>query len=171
MAGTRSRTARGLVVLAVAGGLTAGALLVPAGAASFATKKFVKKQVAKVAKRVTALEGTVADLNQLIYVQGPQVTVPDSSIGQAEAVCPAGSFAVGGGGSVSLAMGIQIDSYPSQGVGFTLPSGAAPIGHTGWAFEYAATEGDETIRAYVICAKVDSVTGFAPGGPPGRRTA
>jgi hypothetical protein len=165
MARTQKAWVRPVVALAVAGGLTAGALMVPAGAASFATKKFVNKKVKKVAKQV-------ADLNQLIYVQGPQVAVPDSSFGQAEAVCPAGSFAVGGGGSASLATGVQIDSYPSQGVGFVSPGPAAPIGHTAWAFEYATTSGlPETIRAYVICSKVDSATGFTPGGPPGRRPA
>ncbi|MGH2677336.1 MAG: hypothetical protein ACRDHB_03105 [Actinomycetota bacterium] len=159
MGGTRSRTARGIVVLAVAGGLTAGALLVPAGAASFATKKFVNKKVKKVAKQV-------ADLNQLVYVESPIVLVPDQGIGQAEAVCPAGFKVTGGGGFASMAEGVQLDSYPSHGVGFNPDTSIAPAGHTAWVFEYAATGGDEDIRAYAVCAQVDASSGFAPGNPP-----
>jgi hypothetical protein len=141
--------------------------MVPAGAASFATKKFVKKQVNKVAKRVTSLKGTVADLNRLIYVQGAVVSIATAdTFGQAEAVCPAGSRVTGGGGFSELGFGFQIDSYPSHGVGFDPTSFVAPAGHTAWVFEYRTGSSAEDIRAYAVCAKVDTSSGYTPGSLP-----
>ena len=159
---------RGALTLAVLALFGAAALISNAGAVAEkkeASKKFVKKKVKGVAQRVAALEG----MSELHYVQGPQVSVTDPGFGQAEAVCPPGYFATGGGGSVSQAAGAQVDSYPSQGVGFTLGGPAAPIGHTAWTFEYATGGADETIRAFVICMKVRAATGYVPGGDPGRR--
>jgi hypothetical protein len=157
----RSSWTRGIATL-LAAGLLAGGLLASSagGAAKPATKKFVNKKVKNLNKNIN-------NLNHLTYVQSGQVSVLANDFGQAEAVCPAGTNVLGGGGSSSQALGVQIDSYPSQGVGF--PGTVAPIGHTGWAFEYATGGTPETIRAYAICKRVVSVGGYAAGGAPGRR--
>lgn len=114
---------------------------------------------------LTTVQGTVNNLNSLQYMTSASVFVADLGFGQAEAVCPAGTFATGGGGFSNSFDGGEIDSYPSHGVGF--PSFLAPQGRTGWTFEWSDFGGDgfpSSIRAYVICLKVSSPSGnYTPG--------
>lgn len=162
---------RGAVVIGVAGAMMAVALLSPALAVRLATTSYVKGQVKKVSNRVNALEGTVANLNQLQYVVSPTVDIVDGGLGQAEAICPSGYVVTGGGGSSNTAEGFQLDSYPTHGVGFPAPSFFAPQGRTAWAFEWVDFgDGlDNQIRAYAICSRVANVSGnYAPGTFPAR---
>ena len=157
---------RGALVLGVAGAMMAVAMLSPAVGASFATKKFVKQKVKAVSNRVSGLEGTVANLNQLQYMASPAVTVPDGALGQAEAVCPAGWFVTGGGGVSTSQEGEQLDSYPSHGVGFPSPSFFAPLGRTAWTFEWFdfSDGADNQILAFAICSQVAGAGGnYTPG--------
>ncbi len=154
---------RGGAVLLLVSGVLAAALMSPAAAGRFATKAFVNRKIDNVSDRLAE----VADVNHLIYIQGPQVTLGGGDTGRSEAVCPPGSFVAGGGGGAQLGDGTTIDSYPSNGTGFPA-SGRAAIGNIGWVFEYeAAPSTPETIRAYAICSRVDSTSGFTGGAPPG----
>lgn len=163
---------RGAIVVGLAGTMMAVALLSPALAVRLATTSYVKAKIKPVSNRVGSLEnrvggleGTVGNLNQLAYVQGAPLNVPADSFAQVEALCPPGSFVTGGGGAVQVGAGRQIDSYPSHGVGFPAPTGIAPAGHTAWAFEYVTGPSPEAVRAYAICSRVATRTGYTAGSP------
>jgi hypothetical protein len=152
---------RGAAVIAVAGTLLALALMSPAAAGKFASKGFVNRKIDALSNRLAEVE----DVNQLTYVQGAQLAVSAGGTGRATAVCPPGSFVTGGGGGTQFGEGTQIDSYPSNGT--ATGSGRPPIGNTAWVFEYEADPSTaENIRAYAICSRVDSTSGFTEGGPP-----
>lgn len=152
---------RDAAVIGIAGGLLAAALMSPAVAGKFASKAFVNRKIDALSNRLSE----VADVNQLTYIQGQQLAVPAGDIGKAEAVCPPGSFVTGGGGGTQFGEGTQIDSYPSNGTGTF--AARPPIGNIGWVFEYQASASTaENIRAYAICSRVDSTSGFTGGGPP-----
>jgi hypothetical protein len=169
MRGTRSRTARGLVVLAVAGGLSAGALLVPAGAASFATKKFVKKQVNRA---INKLSSQVIH-QPVFYRQSAPVTLAAAAgaFDEAFVACPAGTSPLGGGVAPSGIGGPPPTAYSDVNVEASHPSTGTSIlaGTTGWS---VGVENDAAVatsfRAYVICAAVQKDSNFAEGSPPAR---
>jgi hypothetical protein len=141
--------------------MLAAALMSPAAAGRFASKGFVNKKIDALSNRLSQVE----DVNQLTYIQGASLAVPAGAIGKAEAVCPPGSFVTGGGGGTQFGQGTQIDSYPSAGTG--TGAGRPPIGNVAWVFEYEAGPSiGENIRAYAICARVDSTSGFTGGGAP-----
>lgn len=152
---------RGVIVLGLAGGLLAASLMSPAAAGKFATKGFVNRKIDAISNRLSQVE----DVNQLTYIQGASLAVPAGDIGRAVAVCPPGSFVTGGGGGTQFGQGTQIDSYPSNGT--AAGTGRPPIGNTAWVFEYEAGPSiGENIRAYAVCARVDSTSGFTEGGAP-----
>lgn len=117
---------------------------------------------------LTTVQGTVNNLNSLQHIVSSPVFVADGFAGQAEAVCPAGTYATGGGGFTDSGDGWTMDSYPSHGVGF--PGFLGPPGRTAWVFEWQdlGTDGfSSTIRAYVVCLKVASASGnYSPGSVP-----
>jgi hypothetical protein len=117
---------------------------------------------------LTSVQGTVNNLNSLQHVVSSPAFVTDGFAGQVEAVCPAGTFATGGGGFTDSFDGATIDSYPSHGVGF--PGFTGPPGRSAWAFEWGDFGGDgfsSSIRAYVVCSRVGSASGnYTPGTVP-----
>ncbi len=77
-------------------------------------------------------------LSALVTVLGPNVEVPSGEVGGAEAVCPAGYRAIGGGGSGSIS-GIDVSEMEST--------------HTSWFVITANETGIAlTIHAQVQCA-------------------
>jgi len=182
----REARSRGPLILMVAMGFILGVIsLSPVSANHSAphTKKQIKNlqnqvnglkaTVASLQASVTSVQGTVNALNSLQHVVSPPVFVGDGSAGQAEAVCPAGTYATGGGGFTDSFDGVTIDAYPSNGVGF--PGFTAPPGRTAWAFEWGDFGLDgfsSTIRAYVVCSRVGSASGnYSPGTVPFPRSA
>jgi hypothetical protein len=169
MVGTRTKTARGLVVLALAGAVAGAALAGPVTAAApAATKKFVKKQIKKVQGQVNALSSNV--IHQPVYYRrSEQVVVPGAGYEEAFVACPAGTSALGGGvapqifeGPPSNYFGGEVEaSHPSTGTGIN-------AGTTGWS---VGIEGAGiAFRAYVICAAVQKDSNFAENVIPARQT-
>jgi hypothetical protein len=157
---------RGVVTLAVLGAITAGALMVPAGAASFATKKFVKKQVNKA---INKLSSDVIH-QPVFYRQSAPVSLPATAgtFDEAFVACPTGTSPLGGGvapdnaGTPGVYGNVHVEaSHPA--------STLALAGTTGWS---VGVENDanaaRTFRAYVICTAVQKDSGFAEGSPPAR---
>src|SRR5688572_1478859 len=97
MVGTRSKTARGLVVLALAGAVAGTALASSVTAAPpVATKKFVKKQIKKVQNNINNLSSNV--IHQPVYYRrSDAVTIPAALYEEAFVPCPPSTSALGGG--------------------------------------------------------------------------
>jgi hypothetical protein len=93
--------------------------------------------------------------NRVRYVQGPDLSVPSGSLGNAEANCPAGWNVVGGGGFSQTTLGTTLDMYPGDGDnGFGL---------TAWNFEFRNESANPTtIRAFAICLNPKSTTDNFP---------
>jgi hypothetical protein len=160
---------RGAVTLAVLGAITAGALMVPAGAASFATKKFVKKQVNKA---INKLSSDVIH-QPVFYRRSDPVSLPATAgaFDEAFVACPTGTSALGGGvapdnaGMAGVYGNVEVEaSHPA--------SSLALAGTTGWSVgvENGASVA-RTFRAYVICAAVQKDSTFVDGSPPARQAS
>jgi hypothetical protein len=151
---------RGAVTLAVLGAITAGALMVPAGAASFATKKFVNRKIKKLSSDVIH--------QPVFYRQSAQFTVPANLFEEGFVACPAGTSALGGGVSpqtngTTNYFDINVEaSHPSTGAAIT-------AGTTGWS---AGVENElaspVNFRVYVICAAAQKDVNYTEGSPAAR---
>ncbi len=106
--------------------------------------------------------------NALQYHRSVPVTVAPFGLAGAEAQCPAGWYATGGGFFPSFPSLIEVASYPSDGTGLF------NAGHTAWSVFMGDLFGaGGAFRAYVICASVDNTSGnyvpgvfpFKPGSP------
>ena len=100
-----------------------------------------------------ALGGTV------YYRRSAQVTISNGVENFAIAACPSGHEAVGGGGYVSNANMLIVNSYPSNAAGLT--------GFTAWTTYARNNSGqDGTLRAYVVCVNASATDAdYAAGGP------
>ena len=94
-------------------------------------------------------------LSALTTVDSPEVEVPAGEVGGAEAICPAGSRAVSGGGSGSIA-GIAASEIETN--------------HQDW-FIVVANQTSITIKihAEAECAAVGQAVSASVGGHPGRQ--
>jgi hypothetical protein len=89
--------------------------------------------------------------NRVRYVQGPDLSVPTGTLGNAEANCPAGWNVVGGGGFSATVSGTTLDMYPGDGTN--------DFGLTAWNWEFRNESGSTTtINAYAICLNPKSTT-------------
>jgi hypothetical protein len=156
---------RGVVTLAVLGAITAGALMVPAGAASFATKKFVNRKIKKLSSDVIH--------QPVFYRRSDPVSLPATAgaFDEAFVACPTGTSALGGGvapdnaGMAGVYGNVEVEaSHPA--------SSLALAGTTGWSVgvENGASVA-RTFRAYVICAAVQKDSNFVDGSPPARQAS
>lgn len=161
-------------MLGLAGVMMAAALMSPALAVRLATTGYVKAKINQakneLSGRIGGLEGRVGNvegLNNLQFIRSSDVTVPDGGFGQAQAVCPSGTSATGGGGVSTSVDGFQVDSYPTSGAAFS-PGAFIQQGRSAWGFEWINFSGfTQEISAYVVCLAVDATGGnYTPGTIP-----
>jgi hypothetical protein len=170
MAGTRSKAARGLAVLALAGAVAGTALAGSVTAAPKpATKKFVKKQIKKVQNQVNALSSAVIH-NPVYYRRSDPIALPavNGSFDTGFVACPTGTSPLGGGASVADQLNVETESsLPASGLD---PVTGAPLaGTAGWAATVENNSASaKNFRVYVICAAVQKDSNYTDGSPPAR---
>jgi hypothetical protein len=158
---------RGAIVVGIAGAMMAVALLSPALAGKYATKKFVKSQVSGLQTQInqaqsaanaaqttanTANAAAAAHQTQT-FVRSAPIPVGAGTAAAGEIACPAGMVATGGGATVSNSALLMNDSVPTDGTGtfapgFGLTAGA---GFTAWGAIVTSTGGAGTFRVYASC--------------------
>lgn len=177
MVGTRIKTVRGLVVLALAGAVAGTALAGSVTAAPPpATKKFVKKQVKKVQNNVNANINNLSSnvIHQPVYYRRSDPVMLAAAAGafdEAFVACPPGTSVLGGGvapnafgGPPPTSFGnVEVEaSYPSTGTGLN-------AGTTGWTVGVEnSVAAAQSFRAYVICAGVQKDSNYAENVAPTR---
>ncbi|MDQ4004875.1 MAG: hypothetical protein M3135_01045 [Actinomycetota bacterium] len=162
-AGRRTVLWRAIAVLALAG-IVGGILAAgPSGAATFAKKKkvFTKKQ--SDARFLNLGEGVSSTVT---YVRSAPVEIEPTGAQEerVEAVCPAGTRVIGGGGYTEVVDMYLEASYPSRG------TSVDETGTQGWtvrAINYGIEPGDLT--AYATCISAGPNAGnLVTGADPGR---
>lgn len=161
MARTRSRAARGLAVLALAGAVAGTALAGSVTAAPKpATKKFVKKQINNLSSNV---------IHQPVYYRRSEpIAIGTASYESGFVACPTGTSSLGGGVAVASEEDVEVEgSFPSSGLDGT--TGFPLAGTTGWAATVENFSGGPiNFRVYVTCAAVQKDSNYTDGSAAAR---
>jgi len=151
---TKTTRLRGISLMLI--GMLAGAAMVsPAWAGGkLATKKFVKKRIAKaVAPLAGGIEANAAGIEARLHddptIHQDTSETNSQTFRQASVMCPAGKVAISGGGrlveGMEPATTVSVQAFP------TGPEGGAPTGWFAGGRETSATSENWAVRAYVVC--------------------
>lgn len=158
---TKTTRLRGISLMLI--GMLAGAAMVsPAWAGGkLATKKFVKKRIAKAVAPLTGgieanaagIEANAAGIDARLHddptIHQDTSETNSQTFRQASVMCPAGKVAISGGGrlieGMEPATTVSVQAFP------TGPEGGAPTGWFAGGRETSATSESWAVRAYVVC--------------------